>query len=124
MLADWQERLLLSHWDIIARVVGPDEMERLAGDGNAIGLCEDDAEYGRATIFLLETKEASSDENLGRIEIEQTIVHELLHLVIPMPNRAVEAAVETAAMERAIEHCAKAIYRLAGISGQHGRKRS
>jgi hypothetical protein len=78
-LTEWQYFLRLQQWKIKIRYAGTREM---SGDDGSIawGRCYQNEDHLRAKITILHPDQYEDDE--GRNEIEVTVVHELLHLLL------------------------------------------
>lgn len=75
-----ETRKLFRHW-VKTLALAPPAWEKItlrpldeAAHPNDVGLCEQMPEERRATVFL------ASEERHGALPVEETIVHELLHL--------------------------------------------
>lgn len=69
----WQERLRLSDWKVVVKIVKRSEMVTQ----DSLAECAWNLERKRADVHLLDTRARTTDENP---DMEADLVHELLHL--------------------------------------------
>lgn len=74
-LAYWQKTLRLQDWDITVRIVRRDEMP----NSGAAGAAAWDT-YRTATIYLVNPTDFEEDWSERMRDMEDTLVHEMLHL--------------------------------------------
>ncbi len=89
LVKKWQDILRLNHWAIRAVIGDIDKM-----DGRS-AMIYFDTEYNMATIQVAEVTENDIPEQWkGYYSLEQTIIHELLHLVLANMEKLWENAIE------------------------------
>lgn len=76
----WQEMLRLQHWNVKVRYARCRDMLPEDGGNPAWGRCYVNENHFRAKMLILHPEDYEDDE--GRDEIEITVVHELLHLLL------------------------------------------
>jgi hypothetical protein len=74
----WQKLLRLSDWNIKIRYARSREMLDEESASIGWGRCTLNENHKRAEVLVLHPDDYMDDE--GRMEIEQTVVHELLHV--------------------------------------------
>lgn len=101
LLAVWQERLRLQNWTIFLELPEPGDVGLTGetGDLPAIGYTDWDPDRLVATVKL--------DCALGKVEMEMTLIHELVHLVISGHTRDSGYDVND---ERRVESLTEALY--------------
>ncbi len=106
-LATWQPRLLLVDWEISARLVDARELDK-CGD------CAVSNNWNAAEIRLAR-HDTITQPMLGMLDMERTLVHELLHCVFRSRDLwcGSAKATEDRAYERAIEQTARALVAIA-----------
>lgn len=77
LLKYWQDRLGLSHWDITIKFCSYIELEE------AEGSCSPSPKRLLADIKVLDPKEYHKTDDDRPQDIEDTVVHELLHCLFP-----------------------------------------
>lgn len=106
LLARWQEMLRLQQWKIKIRYARSREM--CSDEGNiAWGRCRVNENHLKAEVTVLHPEDYEDDE--GRLEIEATIAHELLHLLMyptRRPGSKGPSEAEDIAEEQMINVCA------------------
>ncbi|MEH2384914.1 MAG: hypothetical protein V7K14_03785 [Nostoc sp.] len=107
---DWQRTLKLSDWDISVKLVPHREMT------DAIGHVRWDADEKSADIRLI-TPEDYQSGVLRPYNIEETLVHELLHLHFVTFDMSDEP--KRLAIEQAINAIARALVNLKNANLQH-----
>lgn len=86
LMKRWQKRLRLQDWKVKVKLVGQEEFDAKGQtyDFSAktnYGFCEQLVEAKTATIWMVKLEEGPTEEDISeRQEIENTLVHELLHL--------------------------------------------
>lgn len=75
-LAAWQQRLLLQEWEIHALAVPSPSAD---GSGSTLACVRVQPDVWRADIEVLDTIPADDQED-GREDWRQTLIHELLHI--------------------------------------------
>lgn len=106
----WQKVLRLQDWRIFVRVVGTEEMN----SGEA-GACEIHQDSKLATIKILaeEVFNPTSDmSRLSPVDLEQTLVHEMLHILTDRIFNSEADDYERIMQEQAIEFVSEALVRL------------
>jgi hypothetical protein len=98
MVSTWQKRLRITDWEITASWGEFKKME-------AYGLTIYDPCAMRATVQIAEDMEDPAYEDNG---IEQTVIHELLHIVIHGDK---DSEPDQVMQERGINQIADALYR-------------
>lgn len=100
-LAYWQRRLRIQDWDIEARV------ERMSSIGPGVfGNCARNNESRHARIRLLDPDDVDTSAIPSSHDLEETMVHELLHVVFHCASEDTESRV---AFEQAIDSTARAL---------------
>lgn len=108
-LAYWQKRLRLEDWDIVLEVVRLKEWLTLGKDAYTAGVCAPSQSCGWARIRLLHIDDIPEDAVPSIKDPEVTLVHELLHLLIPVSSpeggdvhgeRAINRIAEALVVER------------------------
>lgn len=77
-LEKWVKRLQLSEWEIFVSIVDKKAMKAACG-GDVMGCCLYEIYTKKATIHLRDI--------LSEIDIEKTLLHELLHLCLADDNK-------------------------------------
>jgi hypothetical protein len=80
-LSRWQKRLRIQDWDIEIEVVDRSTIIDRA-EGDCLGACHCMDTKKRAHILLLHPADIRSDED----DIETVLVHELLHVAMPVQD--------------------------------------
>lgn len=106
---DWQRTLKLSDWDVNAKLVPHREMP------DAVGHIRWDLDEKSADIRLITPEDYQSDA-LRPYNIEETLVHELLHLHLATFDMSDEP--KRLALEQAINAIARALVKLKNASQQ------
>ncbi|MCO7125105.1 hypothetical protein NIE88_04865 [Sporolactobacillus shoreicorticis] len=97
----WQERLRLRDWDITAKIVPLSKMDHR----DEAGKCEWNLESRFALIYVLSLDDYQNVGSPMAYDMEQTLVHELLHLhFAPMDDDKYYMPIE-----QAIESISKAL---------------
>jgi hypothetical protein len=78
LLAEWQETLRVRDWDISAGFV---RRRALSESGDTRGETRFAHNWKRATIKLVVPDDFEDDDEYGPYDPEQTLVHELMHVV-------------------------------------------
>lgn len=101
----WKRRLGLSHWDITVRFSEPDELEEWV-DGRVLHKqCQE-----QALILIKRPEECQPLE--GRTQdVEQTIVHELLHVVFGL-SPELSTVLEEKVFDRSLDRVARLLVAL------------
>ncbi len=108
----WQKRLRLLDWKVRVKLVGQEEFDSAGRDyghsaENSHGFCLNFAEGRSATIYIVNPAEVERDEEDDRVDIENTLVHEMLHLhFAPFANKHDE---DSLLHEQAIESITEAL---------------
>lgn len=76
----WQEMLRLQHWKVKVRYARAREMVSDDTGSIAWGRCMVNENHLRAKMLILHPEDYEDDE--GRLDIEVTVVHELLHILL------------------------------------------
>lgn len=80
----WRPRLRLMDWDVTLEVYGLKQWIALGRSAYEAGNCAISASFGSARIRLLNPAEMPDDIQPCCRDVEDTIVHELLHLMLPV----------------------------------------
>lgn len=104
-LVYWQKRLRLQDWDIVLELVRLKEWLALGKDAYTAGVCAANRPCGWARIRLLHIDDIAEDAVPSIRDPEVTLVHELLHLVMPVSS----PEGDDAHGERAINRIAEAL---------------
>lgn len=100
LLTKWQRRLRLQDFDISIRYASAEEMQ------GTVGMCELDWKNGCFDIKIVEPKaNTHSDPNFHNIEL--TIVHELMHIILQPLLKEKEPDLYDQLVEQSIEKLAK-----------------
>ena len=89
----WQIRLRLLDWKVKIKFVSAEEFNRAGkpfehSTDNAMGFCVNLPEARQANIYIVNPAEVEQDEMEDRVDVENTLVHELLHLhFAPFANK-------------------------------------
>ena len=98
-LINWQERLKLADWKISIRMVRSDQLRR-----GTLGSIRWDATTKAATIRVLHPTEYQASYDSTLRDMEFTIVHELIHLVLSsLPRSEASRSDEEHAVNRMAE---------------------
>ena len=100
---EWQETLRLQHWDVALRVSRATEFTGKERSGE----CSWVLPNAHATIKILD--HIDYPETPFKQDMEQILVHELLHLHICPFDLTKAESLEDTMMERAVDHIAKAL---------------
>lgn len=103
--AVWQKRLRIQDWDIEVRIVGIPEMMDVSGSDD-LGLCITQMSKKKARIFVRRAEDIEPHED----DQEIILVHELLHVVMPMQDLKLKADLNDSAYvayERIIDQMAR-----------------
>jgi len=76
---EWQKRLKLLDWAITVKFADLRFLKDLTETENPVGACEHFAETKQAKIWILRPEDWSKEEDQRQQDVEDTIVHELLH---------------------------------------------
>jgi len=76
---EWQKRLKLRDWTISVKFADLKFLRDLTDIENPVGACEHFAETKQARIWVLQPSEWDAEPNERQQDVEDTIVHELLH---------------------------------------------
>jgi hypothetical protein len=108
LCAEWQNTLRLNHWDIYAAITRNSDF---SDEGNE-GEIDYFLEKGDAAIRILDPIDYPQDTPF-RQDMEQTLVHELLHLYFApfQPNKEKDE-LKYAYWERAIDDLAKVLVKI------------
>lgn len=105
-LTEWQGRLLLSDWIIMAKLVKPEELEK---DGRQLGGFNSHVD----TLMSSEISIADGDfpDSVTKVCAEESLVHELLHLKLPMfiVDGSIESCLYNDGVHATIEQLAKSL---------------
>lgn len=82
----WQKRLRLEDWDIVLEYIRLKEWLALGKDAYTAGVCAPSQSCGWARIRLLHVEDIAEDAVPGIKDPEITLVHELLHLLMPVAS--------------------------------------
>lgn len=104
-LPEWQKILRLQDWDVGVKLVRARDM----GEGN-LGEVKTNSEHKRAEISLLDPVDHDPVRQIS-YDMEETLVHELLHLHFD-PFLAKDETSEATAQEQAINAMATALVTL------------
>lgn len=80
----WRPRLRLMDWDVTLEVYGLKGWIALGRSAYEAGNCAISASFGSARIRLLDPAAMPADIAPSCRDVEDTIVHELLHLMLPV----------------------------------------
>ena len=75
----WQRLLRLQDWKIKVKFASQEELNRIVGEGEPCGACHSFVEAKEAVIYILNPEEWTDFEDSRVTDVENTIVHELLH---------------------------------------------
>lgn len=103
----WRPRLRLMDWDVVLEVYGLRAWLALGKNEYTAGYCATSPSCGFVRIRLLDPADLADDIVASCRDVEQTIVHELLHLLVPV-NASDGSDHEG---ERAIDRIAQALIR-------------
>src|SRR5690349_9541709 len=104
-LRTWQDRMNLREWDIRAEIVRADRLEP-----KTLGNIHWDTDVKKATIDVLCPQDYPLAHDAMLVDMEVTIVHELVHLELAsLPRSDASRRLE----ERAVNEIAAALLRLA-----------
>lgn len=105
-LAEWQSRLLLSDWIIMAKLVNPEELVK---DGIELTGFND----SEATLMtsLISIADGEFTDTITKVCAEESLVHELLHLKLPMfiVDGSIESCLYNSGVHATIEQLAKSL---------------
>lgn len=81
----WQRRLRLLDWKVTTKLVRKDKFDKVGevfgyNAGTSLAFCDKFLEGKEAKIWILHPDDAQEIETPERLDIENTVVHELLHL--------------------------------------------
>jgi len=106
LLLKWQKRLRIQDWDIDVEIVDrSDIIDRV--DGDVLGACHCYDTKKRAHILLLNPREIKPGED----NLEVVLVHELLHVVMPVQDLGIKIDHKSPAYiayERIVDQMARA----------------
>lgn len=85
LMKRWQRRLRLVDWKVRVKLVGKEEFDKRGAvyghnADETYGFCEHLTEARTGFIWIVRPEELAEDDIEGRVDIENTLVHELLHL--------------------------------------------
>ena len=103
----WRPRLRLMDWDVTLEVYGLRAWLALGKSQYTAAYCAISPAFGAARVRLLDPADMAADINACCRDVEQTIVHELLHLLVPVR----ESDGGDHEGERAIDRIAQALVR-------------
>jgi hypothetical protein len=103
----WRPRLRLMDWDVVLEVYGLRAWLALGKNEYLAGYCATSPSCGLVRIRLLDPADLADDIVASCRDVEQTIVHELLHLLVPV--KASDGSDHEG--ERAINRIAQALIR-------------
>lgn len=107
----WQQRLRLADWDVEVKIVARRDISSSCIGGEVEWLLDDKT----ANIKLLDVDDYPKDA-LRPSDMEKTLVHELLHLLVA-PFDAPSGTAEALAQEQMINAVAGALIQLSRDSG-------
>ena len=108
LLDFWRARLRLMDWDIVLETYRLKQWTAMGKSAYTVGFCAESRPNGMARIAMLDIADMPDDIAEPCRDVEQTLVHELLHLL--MPVSASDGS--DADGERAINRVAQALVRL------------
>jgi hypothetical protein len=76
---EWQKLLRLQDWRIVSKFVNPEILKERTQEEKAVGACGAFAETKEAEIIILGPQYWSEEYDARERDVEDTIVHELLH---------------------------------------------
>ena len=83
----WRRQLRLMDWDIILRSYGLKAWIEMGNQQSMAGCVLDHPETGTAWISVLDPADLPTGTQSEHRDLEHTIVHELLHLMLPVRER-------------------------------------
>lgn len=112
----WQDKLGLSHWNIILKVVRHYEVSQ-----DATATASIDQFHEKAVINLIDTNDVDP-ESPSYEEAEVLVIHELLHCILE-PTIAPEGSAQHLSQERSINRLARLLQAMNGKPARRKRKK-
>lgn len=94
LLGYWQPLLRLQDWEITLEVADGLAWARAGLSPHTVGTCRQNDAHGWAQIRLLRAADIPEHIVPACLDLEQTLVHELLHLLIPVAPAGADAVGE------------------------------
>lgn len=76
---EWQKRLRLEDWKISSKFTDLKFMQEITDIDNPVGACQHFVEMKEAKIWVLRPEDWDKEPNARQQDVEDTVVHELLH---------------------------------------------
>jgi len=113
---EWQERLRLEHWEVALRIARSRDFDQKDSQGE----CCWTKSTALAIIKILDP--VDYPESPFKFDMEEVLVHELLHLHFCEFDLTEKNSHEEIMLERTIDHIAKALVKLkrGGRGGENG----